>query len=105
MNTKQWTPVLIVSLLAFGSAQAFADSGWHYDEDSDTVIFRYNGSPVTSSTSQLEDDVMEHAGAWYYDEDSDTIVFNGEGDRSNYARTNPLIETPQVDFDMAYLDL
>ena len=51
MNTKQWTPVLIVSLLAFGSAQAFADSGWHYDEDSDTVIFSYNGSPVTSSTS------------------------------------------------------
>ena len=45
MNTKQWTPVLIVSLLAFGSAQAFADSGWHYDEDCDTVIFNHSGSP------------------------------------------------------------
>ena len=104
MNTKQWTPVLIVSLLAFGSAQAFADSGWHYDEDSDTVIFSYNGSPVISSTSQLEDDVMEHTGAWNYDEYTDTIVIHSKGSRSNYARTNPSIETPQIDFDMAYLD-
>ena len=45
MNTKKWTPVLIVSLMAFGSAQAFADSGWHYDEDCDTVIFNHSGSP------------------------------------------------------------
>ena len=45
---------------------------------------------------------MKHNDAWYYDEDSDTIIFNGEGDRSNYARSNPSIETPLVNFDIAY---
>jgi hypothetical protein len=30
MNIKQWTRVLIATLLAFGSVQAFADSGWNY---------------------------------------------------------------------------
>jgi len=104
MNTNQWIPVLIALTLAIGSVQAFADSGWYYDEDSDTVIYSYSGGPVTHSTSRSEDEFVEHTGAWYYDEDSDTIVFNSEGSRSNYARTNPSIEATVFDLELVFLD-
>jgi hypothetical protein len=44
MNTKQWTPIQIAFLLAFGSVQAVADSGWYYDKDRDTIVFTAEGS-------------------------------------------------------------
>ena len=104
MDIKQWTPVLIATLLAFGSVQAFADSGWNYDEDSDTVIFSFNGSPVPQSTSRSEDEAMGNTDAWHYDEDSDTIVYNNEGSRSEHARANPTTDAFEQDPYLAYLD-
>lgn len=103
MNTKQWVPVLIAFLLGFSSVQAFAESGWNYDEDSDTVIFNYSGNPSTEPVSRA-DNVAKHSGAWYYDEDSDSIVFIVEGSRSEYARINPSTDTLGSDSNLAFLD-
>ena len=104
MDIKYWTPVFVSLVLAIASVQAFADSGWNYDEDSDTTVLSYSGSPVSQSAPRPENEVVEHAGTWYYDEDSDTIVNTGERSRDNYARTNPP-EIPVSGFDMAFLDL
>jgi len=90
MNTKQWAPIQIAVLLAFGSAQAVADSGWYYDEDRDTIVFTVEGSRSNYiRTNPSNDESETHTGPWYHDEDRDTIVFNVEGSRSIYARTNP----------------
>jgi len=92
MNTKQWTPIQIAFLLAFGSVQAVADSGWDYDEDRDTIVFTAEGSRSNYiRTKPSINETVAHTGPWYHDEDRDTIVLNVEGSRSNYARTNPSI--------------
>ena len=104
MNTKQWTPVLVASILAISSVQAFADSGWHYDEDSDTVIHNYNGDPVSHSTSNSESESTDQDSTWYYNEGSDTIVFNNEGSRSQYTRTSSSSDTFEHDAYLSFLD-
>ena len=104
MNMNQWTPVLVASILAIGTVQAFADSGWSYDEDSDTIIFSNNGSPESQPVSRSEDETLEQTGAWYYDESSDTIVINSEGSRDQYVRSNPSTDISYFDFNLAFLD-
>lgn len=92
MYTKQWAPIQIAFLLAFGSAQAVADSGWYYDEDRDTIVFTAEGSRSNYiRTNPSINETVAQTGRWYHDEDRDTIVFTAEGSRSNYARTNPTI--------------
>jgi len=102
MDIKFWTPVLVSLVLATGSVQAMADSGWSYDEDTDTINLGYSGSPVPQSHS--EDEVVEHAGNWYYDDVTETIVFTSEGSRSKYIRSNPSNEEPVFDYELAFLD-
>ena len=104
MNTNHWKPVLIASLLVTGSAQAFADSGWHYDEGTDTIIFDYSGGAPVLSTSSLENEIVEHIGPWYYDEGSDTIEINSEGSRDQYTRSTPSDHALGFEYDMAFLD-
>ena len=104
MNTKFWIPTLVSLVLAIGAVEAFADSNWYYDEGTDTVVFSYNGSPVTRSDSRSEHEVVDHSGTFYYDEGSDTIVFNSEGSRSQYARTNPSTDVFTFDARLAFLD-
>ena len=104
MNTKHWTPLLSAIFLAFGSAQATADSGWYYDEDSDTVIISFSGSPETSPASHSDDATVKHAGNWHYDADSDSIVFSVTGSRSQYIRNNPSIDASEINSDLAFLD-
>ena len=104
MNTNQWTPVLVASILVISSVQAFADSGWYYDEDSDTVIHNYSGSPISQPASRSESESTKQDGTWYYDEGSDNIVFNNEGSRSHYIRTSPSIDTFEHDAYLAFLD-
>ena len=101
MNINKWTPVLVALVFAIGPVQAFADSGWHYDESSDTIIFSGNSSPVTPSASSSENEVVEPAGAWYYEESSDAIVFNGEGSRDQYTRATRLSNVP-ADYHLAF---
>jgi len=103
MNTKQWVPALTAFLLVSGSVQAFADSGWNYDEDSDTVIPSYSGNSSIQPASRPEN-VVEHTGAWYYDEDSESIAFSAEGSRSHHIRTNPSTDTLEPDPNLAFLD-
>ena len=103
MNMKEWTPVLVASILVISSVQAFADSGWHYDEDSDTVIHNFSGSTVSHPASRSDSESTE-GGTWYYHEGSDSIVFNNEGSRSEYTRTSPSIDTFEQDAYLAYLD-
>lgn len=102
MDIKFWTPVLVSAVLAIGSVQAMADSSWHYDEDSQTIIYSFNGGPVTQS--QSSDNSPAQTGNWYYDEGSDTIVHNGAGSRAKYVRSNPSDE-PIFNSELAYLDL
>jgi len=104
MDIKFLISTLIGIALAAASVQAFADSGWYYDEDSDTIVLSYSGSPVTRSTSLSEAESVEHIGAWHYDEGSDSIVINGDGSRSQYTRTTPSIEESWIDFDLVFLD-
>lgn len=104
MNTKEWTPVLVASILVISSVQAFADSGWYYDEDSDTVIHSFNGSPVTQTASHAGNDSMEQGGTWYYHEDSDSIVFSHAGSRSRYSRSSLSDDMFAHDAYQAFLD-
>ena len=103
MEIKKWTPALIGLFLATGTVQAFADGGWYYDEDTQTIIYEYSGSPVIQSPSSTEDAVPQHQGYWYHDEASDTIVFNVEGSRAKYIRSNPSGEAV-FDLEFAFLD-
>ena len=59
MNTNQWTPVLVALVLAIGSVQAFADSGWHYDEGTDTIVLNFGNDTVVPSASNQEDEAVE----------------------------------------------
>jgi hypothetical protein len=104
MNTKQWTPVLSVILLAIGSAQAVAGSGWYYDEGSDTVITAYSGSAVSRPASRPDDASVMHAGTWYYDEGTDSIVFNVEGGRNQFSRTYSSFDVAVLNPELAFLD-
>ena len=102
MDIKFWTPVLVSTVLAAGSVQTMADSSWGYDEDSQTIIYPYSGSP-TQSSSHTDDDVMKQSGSLHYDEVNDWIVYHSEGSRDRYVRSNPSNE-PVFDFELAYLD-
>jgi hypothetical protein len=70
MHTKLLMPTLIGLTLSISTVQASADGGWYYDEDSDTVIHRYDGSAVTHPPSHSNNEVVQHSGNWYYDESS-----------------------------------
>ena len=100
MNIKQWTPVLVALALAIGSVEAFADSGWHYDEGTDTIVYSYSGSPVPRS----EDEPMEQSGPWYYDEGTDTIVLNNMGSRDQYTQASTSTNAFEFDYNLAFLD-
>ena len=104
MSTKFWMPILIATALSIGTVQAFADSGWHYDEDSDAIIFSYNGSPVAHSTSHSEDGAVQQSGTWIYNESCDNIVYNVEGSRRHYVLTNPSTNAMGYDTNLAFLD-
>ena len=104
MNANKWTPVLIVSLLTFGSVQAFADGDPYYDEDIDAVSFTYVGNTATHSTSQFNERTIERAGSWFYDEDIDPIAFDSTGSRSDHTRTSSPIKSSLVGVEQAYLD-
>ena len=104
MNTKFWIPTLVSTVLAIGAVEAFADSGWSYDESTETVIYNYSGSPVKHTASSSEHEVVDPTGTFYYDESSETIVFNSEGSRSHYARTKPSSDTFEYDARLAFLD-
>ena len=104
MNIKQWTPVLVALVLAIGSVEAFADSGWHYDEGTDTIVFSFGSDTVVPSASSSRDDAMEQSGDWYYDEGSDTIVINSEGSRSQYTQASTSTNTFEFDYNLAFLD-
>jgi hypothetical protein len=102
MDSKFWTPVLLVLILAIGSVGAYADSGWRYDEDSDTILFSYSGKPVTRAISHS--DTVKHAGTWHYDESSDTIAFTGAGSRSKHVHNNPSTDAFLLDSNLSFLD-
>ena len=104
MNTKFLMPTLIGLTLSIGTVQAFADSGWRYDEDSDSVIQSYNGRPVTHPASHSENGAVQQSGTWYYDESSDNIVYNVNGSRSHSVQTTPSTDATEFDSNLAYLD-
>ena len=104
MNTKLLMPTLIGLTLSIGTVQAFADSGWHYDEDSDSTIFSYSGSPVTQSTSHSEDGAMQQSGNWYYNESSYNIVYSVEDSRNPSVQTNSSANAIGFDSNLAFLD-
>ena len=104
MNTKFLMPTLIGLTLSIGTVQAFADSGWRYDEDSDSVIYSYNMRSVTHPASHSENGAVPQSGTWYYDESSDNIVYNVDGSRSHFVQTNPSTDATEFDSNLAYLD-
>jgi hypothetical protein len=97
-------PTLIGLTLSIGTVQAFADSGWDYDEDSDSIIFSYDGNPVSHSASLAEDGAVHQSGAWYYSEGRDSIVYNVDGSRSHYIQTRPSTGAVAFDSTLAFLD-
>lgn len=104
MNTKIIMPTLIGLTLSISTVQAFADGGWYYDEDSDTVIHSYHGSAATSPSSNSNNAAVQHSGTWYYDESSDNIVYNVNGSRYHAVQTTPSTDAIGFDTNLAYLD-
>lgn len=104
MNTRFLMPALIGLTLSINTIQAFAGSGWSYNEDSDTVIYSYNGSPVTRPDSHSNNAVVQHSGTWYYDESSDNIVYNVSGSRNHADQTTLSTDAFGFDSKLAYLD-
>ncbi|HYQ71149.1 MAG TPA: hypothetical protein VET88_04370 [Gammaproteobacteria bacterium] len=104
MNTKFWMPTLTAIALSIGTVQAVADSGWRYDEDSDTIIYSYGGSPVTHSTSLSYDGAVQQSGTWYYSESIDNIVYHVEGNRSHHVRSDSSTDTIGFDSNLTFLD-
>jgi hypothetical protein len=98
-------PTLIGLTLSISTVPAFADSGWYYDEDSDTVIHNFDGSAVTHPSSHSNNAVVQHSGKWYYDESSDNIVYIVNGSRYHAVQTGPSTDAIGFDSNLAYLDL
>ena len=85
MNSEQLKLVPIGLMLAFGSGQALAESGWYHDSNTGGLVINAEGSrSAYTRSNQPVNKVVAPAGRWYYDEDSDTIVYNMEGSRSGY---------------------
>ena len=97
-------PALIGLALSICTVQAFADSGWYYDEDSDTVIYSNNQSAVTQPSSLSNNAVVQHSGSWYYDESNDYIVYNVGDSHGHSAQTITLTDTIGPDSNLIYLD-
>ena len=105
MNTKQWLPVLVAVIPAFGPVQAYADSGWYYDEDRDSIVYSYTGETAIHTASAPEADSAEHSGPWYYDEAIDAVVFNGVGSRGDHTLTSPSARAPIFDYEQTRADM
>ena len=89
MNSKQLKLVPIGLMLAFGSGQALAESGWYHDSNTGALVINAEGSrSAYTRSNQPVNTVVAPAGRWYYDEESDTIVYNVEGSRSKFSRSN-----------------
>jgi len=85
MNSKQLKLVPIGLMLAFGSGQALAESGWYHDSNTGALVINAEGSRSKFSSSNIAtEDTLSPMQSWYHDEDSDTIVYNMEGSRSGY---------------------
>lgn len=84
MNSKQLKLLPIGLVLAFGSGQALAESGWYHDSNGALVINAEGSRSAYTRSNQPVNKVVAPAGRWYYDEESDTIVYNVEGSRSGY---------------------
>lgn len=90
MNSKQLKLVPIGLVLALGSGQALAESGWYRDSNTGALVINANPDGSRSAydpSNQPVNAPMAPDGRWYHDEYSDTIVYNVEGSRSGYSRS------------------
>ena len=93
MTTKYFLTFLAGATVAFGFQSAIAgqDVPPYYDEDTDTVIYNFVGSPVVSDRSRVPVRVS-HGISPYYDEETDTVVYSFVGHQPR--QTTAMADTP-----------
>ena len=102
MKTGYLTPIASALILAIGTVQAYADSGWQYDENSDTVDFSYSG--IASTQPRRPSEVVKYSGAWHYVADTETILFTGLESRGGHGNTHPSASALEFDSELSFLD-
>ena len=80
MITKRTHSVLaiIATLIGANAVSAGNDQPWHYDEDSDTVVYRFVGYPAAPEAPNASQQTVRNL-PWHYDEERDTVVYNFVG--------------------------
>jgi len=80
MTTKRThsTLAIIATLISVNAVSAGNNQPWHYDDDSDTIVYRFTGYPGAPETSNASQQKVENL-PWHYDEDSDTVVYSFVG--------------------------
>jgi hypothetical protein len=80
MTTKRTHSILaaIATLISVNTVSAGNDQPWHYDEDSDTIVYRFVGYPSAPEAPNVSQQKVENL-PWHYDEDSDIIVYSFVG--------------------------
>ena len=72
------TLAIIATLISVNAVSAGNNQPWHYDEDSDTIVYRFTGYPGAPEASNASQQQVENL-PWHYDEDSDTVVYSFVG--------------------------
>ena len=81
MTTRHTLSALVGIAITLGTARVTAgqDIAPYYDYDSDTVVYKFVGSPVSSVGSQASVHAKDRIYP-YYDEKTDTVVYQYTGD-------------------------
>ena len=80
MFTKHTHSILAVfaALIGANAVSAGNDQPWHYDKDSDTIVYSFVWYPSVPEAPNVSQQNAENL-PWYYDEQRDTVVFNFVG--------------------------
>jgi hypothetical protein len=80
MTTKRThsTLALIAALIGANAVSAGNDQPWHYDEDSDIIVYSFVGHPPAPGAPESSRQIAENR-SWHYDDETDTVVYNFVG--------------------------
>jgi hypothetical protein len=80
MTTKHThsTFALIAALIGTNAVSAGNDQTWHYDEDSDIIVYSFVGHPPAPGAPESSRQTTENR-SWHYDDETDTVVYNFVG--------------------------
>ena len=69
------TLAIIATLISVNAVSAGNNQPWHYDEDSDTVVYSFVGYPGAPQAPKASRQTASNL-PWHYDNETDTVVYD-----------------------------